>query len=200
MSKWKHSEESKRKIGEASRERNSAAIALRAKNLKRRTMCSIEGCENPHQALGFCNMHYLRFRKTGSAGVASRLTNERGAGNINSFGYHTIRGHCSHIEVAEIVLGKKLPDGAVVHHVNGNKLDNSPSNLVICKDRAYHNLIHARTRAMEECGNPNWMKCPFCKKYDSPENMYIYPNKNAAKHRACYTAYRKTLPLRGVNE
>lgn len=53
-----------------------------------------------------------------------------------------------HILVAERALGKALPDGAVVHHVNGDKADNRPANLVICEDQAYHLLIEERTRAI----------------------------------------------------
>lgn len=29
------------------------------------------------------------------------------------------------------------------------------------------------------------------KKYDAPENLYIYPNRNAAKHRECYASYKR---------
>lgn len=51
-----------------------------------------------------------------------------------------------HTLVVEKALGKSLPDGAVVHHIDGNGLNNKNSNLVICQDRAYHNLLHARQR------------------------------------------------------
>ena len=37
----------------------------------------------------------------------------------------------------------------------------------------------------------DWLKCPFCNKYDDPNNLYIYPNKNAGKHRECFNKYRK---------
>ena len=76
-----------------------------------------------------------------------------------------------HIHIAEKILGKKLPLGAVIHHVDENTLNNTPGNLVICPDRAYHNLLHARMRAREACGNVEWQKCPYCKQYDDPKNM-----------------------------
>lgn len=48
--------------------------------------------------------------------------------------------------LAELALGKNLPKGACVHHVDGNPLNNESSNLVICPSHAYHMLLHKRLR------------------------------------------------------
>ncbi len=50
-----------------------------------------------------------------------------------------------HRLIVEQVLGKRLPAKAVVHHVNGNGLDNRKCNLVVCPDQSYHRLIEFRT-------------------------------------------------------
>lgn len=63
---------------------------------------------------------------------------------------------------AERALGKPLPAGAEVHHVDGTKSPRSP--LVICPDSAYHHLLHVRQRVLRAGGNPNTDKiCATCK-------------------------------------
>lgn len=47
-----------------------------------------------------------------------------------------------------LALGKKLPPGAIVHHVDLNPFNNEPTNLVICPDTQYHMLLHERTKAI----------------------------------------------------
>lgn len=60
-----------------------------------------------------------------------------------------------HRLLAEQALGKPLPKGVQVHHVDGNRRNNAPTNLVICQDQSYHLLLHARTRTLRAGGNPN---------------------------------------------
>src|SRR5262245_29846291 len=69
-----------------------------------------------------------------------------------------------HIVVAERALGRPLPPGAIIHHLNGDRKDNRPSNLVICQDQSYHALLHARTRVLRAGGNPNLhRRCHRCR-------------------------------------
>lgn len=187
----KHTIESKRRIGAASKDRRSAALALAARWASPRSCCSVAGCHAEHEAKGLCSMHYQRFRKTGKPGAAAKI--HSGDWYVDAYGYKIVSGVREHVYVAEKVLGKPLPAGAIVHHVNGSVSDNANANLVICPSRAYHNLIHARERALDACGNASWLLCPFCGKYDAPENLYIYPNRRAAKHRECFARYREEL-------
>lgn len=69
-----------------------------------------------------------------------------------------------HVLVAERALGHRLPHKSHVHHVDGNRLNNAPSNLVICENNAYHRLLHFRTRILKAGGNPNTdAMCSTCK-------------------------------------
>ena len=68
-----------------------------------------------------------------------------------------------HVLVAERALGHPLPTGAHVHHVNGNKHDNVPKNLVMCQDAKYHALLHVRAGVFKKGGNPNTQRwCGYC--------------------------------------
>ncbi len=82
-------------------------------------------------------------------------------------------GRNKHVIVAEKALGKPLPTGAQVHHVDGDGMNYSNANLVICEDNAYHKLLHSRQRALRECGNPDFRRCWACKTWDDPANLII---------------------------
>lgn len=99
-----------------------------------------------------------------------------------------------HVAVAERVLGKKLPPGALVHHADGDRSNNAPSNLVICPNDAYHQLLHQRMRALEACGHPGWMKCWICKGYSPPGQVVRY-GKNTY-HPACEREKQKLYQKR----
>ena len=132
-----------------------------------------------------------------------------GGGRIpNGYGYAQLkdRGHpranargyvLEHVVVAERALGKPLPVGAEVHHVNGDKSDNRPGNLVVCENHEYHMLLHARQRALEACGHADWRKCWICKRWDRPAALNIRGKR--ACHRECRNEYQRS-GRRGVHD
>jgi hypothetical protein len=119
--------------------------------------------------------------------------------------YIRISGHrkyatYEHTVIAEKVLGKELPKEAEVHHVDGDKSNNAHHNLIICPDSAYHKLLHRRQKALDACGNADWIKCTYCKKHDDPKNLTVtvrrvYGSQTyLAYHKSCNTEiHRKYL-------
>ena len=98
--------------------------------------------------------------------------------------YRYIGNKLAHIVLAEKALGKKLPKGAKIHHVDGNGLNNAPSNLVICPSQVYHNILHRRAEAYEATGMATWVKCGICKTWDDPINLFVkvYQQKITKRH------------------
>ena len=144
--------------------------------------CSVPECGRGVIAKGLCTMHYARMKRNGSEFVLHNAPH--GTGSVRKDGYRAYRRFgiesLEHREIAEKAIGRKLPKGAEVHHVNSNRGDSNPNNLVICQNRAYHQLIHQRTRALDACGKSSWLKCVYCKKYDDPSKLSSYTNKNGS--------------------
>jgi hypothetical protein len=51
-----------------------------------------------------------------------------------------------HRHVAEMMLGRKLRSGEVVHHKNRDKLDNRRTNLWVYKSQKRHHEIHKKDK------------------------------------------------------
>lgn len=110
----------------------------------------------------------LRFVRGHGAVVAFRARGEAARGNreLSSHGYVVVntgpgQRRYEHILVAEKALGRPLksfgkghPDSEVVHHIDGDKTNNAPSNLLICTHR-YHTELHHRLEA-----SPDWPEFP----------------------------------------
>lgn len=106
-------------------------------------VCSVEGCENKHRSGGYCQRHYMRWWKTGDPGPVEstrRWRPERVVSPRDGYARVRMPDHprsdkagmvLEHIPALESILGRPLnwAAGEQVHHINGIKDDNSPSNL-----------------------------------------------------------------------
>jgi len=120
-----------------------------------------------------------------------------GTGAVTKAGYISISNGTGkfiyeHVRVAEAAIGRQLPLGAQVHHVDGNPANNTKTNLVICPDQKYHALLHRRTRAYDACGNANYLICTYCGKYDDPEKL-IFNGQRAWSHSDCRSRHRRSI-------
>ncbi len=68
-------------------------------------------------------------------------------GSIDSNGYRKLHVNGKQVRehriVAEKMLGRQLKAGEVVHHKNGNRLDNRPENLEVFSSHSAHMKEHA---------------------------------------------------------
>lgn len=93
-----------------------------------------------------------------------------------------------HRVIMEAHIGRKLTKKEIIHHRDGDKLNNKIENLEIL-DRSSHPILHANEMAEAACGHGHWRTCQFCKKYDDPENMVEHSRGH--HHRKCRSADRR---------
>lgn len=160
---------------------------------KEKAKCYVDDCGRSVVARGLCGKHYQRKRTHGDVNVV--LTSPPGSGSM-SHGYrvHWRKGRHvpEHVLIAEATLGRPLPEGVEVHHVNEIRHDNSHGNLVICPNHAYHHLLHVRQRALDACGRADFRKCNYCGEYDDPGGMFAHPTRQSSFwHVECRNEYRR---------
>lgn len=93
--------------------------------------CSIEGCNSFRVGYSLCSKHYQRFKKYGDP--LKTVYGPYGQGSVNRDGYRKLhidgKKVSEHRFVMATHLGRELLPTEIVHHKNGNKLDNDISNL-----------------------------------------------------------------------
>jgi hypothetical protein len=91
----------------------------------------------------------------------------------NGVTYKRLGAGREHVAIAERAIGKPLPMGAEVHHVDGNKRNNASANLVICQDHDYHMLLHARARIIRAGGQHGIHRiCTRCREVLTLDSFY----------------------------
>lgn len=158
-----------------------------------RNVCKIPNCGRLCGGQGYCPMHYQRLRATGDPlglkkGSPGSGTTHRG------YRIFTVDGRRvrEHVAIAEKALGRPLPAGAIVHHVDEDRSNNRNNNLVICQDSSYHHHLHQNLIALRGCGHADWRKCVYCHRYDDPQNLLKEGIKSPRHvHRECRNTTRR---------
>ena len=114
--------------------------------------CCIEGCTNDTSkgSKGMCGMHAARVRRYGDPNYITP-ENQRRKNNresqlqrftqVKPDTYRKLHGRHIHRVIAEQVIGRPLAKGEIVHHIDGNKQNNDPSNLQVMT-QSEHMKLH----------------------------------------------------------
>lgn len=116
-----------------------------------RPVCKITDCEKPVRriASGLCSMHEKRLRTHGDVNyvtpreiwlTACREAQKKAAKPTS---YRKLFGRHEHRVVAEQKIGRPLGRGEVVHHIDGDKHNNHPDNLLVISQADHLRVHHA---------------------------------------------------------
>ena len=131
--------------------------ALRRKEAaKPPVSCKVESCENHvgNGDHGFCQMHAQRFRRYGdphfvtseeTRRLSSRKANLLRVESVKPTTYRKFLGRHEHRVIVEEKIGRPLLSDEHVHHIDGNKHNNHPDNLIVMT-REEHLKLHAMER------------------------------------------------------
>jgi hypothetical protein len=84
--------------------------------------------------------------------LASRIKRSRAMrGSGEGKAYRKLLGKHEHRRIAEMIIGRSLKEGEVVHHHDGDKLNNYPENLEVLPSQSAHVREHPRDEKGRWC-------------------------------------------------
>lgn len=123
-------------------------------------LCSFSGCGRKHYGYGLCKAHYGQMRGSGELRPIGayfcgysydpdgyKLIYYPAHPHANAAGY--VREHRL---VMERKIGRYLVPEEIVHHLNGNRSDNDPSNLSLYENNGIHTSDHCQSRPRNKRG------------------------------------------------
>lgn len=181
-----------------------------------RGVCSVEGCDRPHEGLGYCRMHYQRYKRWGDplqvgdpngpspeerfwAKVDKRGPDEcwPWLAQLNTCGYGSIRDEGrprgAHRVAYELFVGA-VPDGFEIDHLCHTR-DESCSGGDSCPHRRCVNPAHLeavppRVNTLRGRGpgglNARKTHCKWGHEF-TEDNTYVWPRTGWRQCRTCWS-------------
>jgi hypothetical protein len=97
--------------------------------------------------------------------------------------------------VVEKAFGRGISQSERIHHIDGDKKNNSIYNLMVFANHAMHSGFHRRLTAYNKCGHYDWRQCSYCHSYDDTKNMTRHGR--GYYHNVCYNQYRRNKRIIG---
>ena len=113
--------------------------------------CHAVGCDRRILARWFCSLHYQRWQRNGHLEDQRRLS-VKGWVNRDGYRMRKVNGRklTDHRLVMSWHLGRLLEPQEIVHHINGDKLDNRIENLELVPSHSAHASHHWETTRLGE--------------------------------------------------
>lgn len=116
-------------------------------------------CTAKKKARNLCGKHYQRWLRHGSAEITKRAP--AGSGTVDHRGYRwiTVNGTpvLEHRHIMHLYLRRTLASTELVHHIDGNKLNNAIKNLELKTAK-----VHMHDHMKYACNTDSEHYCPYC--------------------------------------